>query len=219
LRQSWAGNPDLEAKLAADTSPLGKARLHLFRQNVGPWLRLEENVPFIPGVPEHKPKGAGYYPEDLSKEEFQTWLNGLSEADKAKATGFFWLVRRTAGKKLELVPYSQAYQEYLAPSARLLREAAKLTQNSSLKKFLTTRAEAFEKDNYYDSDVAWMDLDSELEITIGPYETYEDELFGYKAAFEAFVNFEKRGRDQEALPLQRRAARHRGSSADGSQVP
>ncbi len=187
LRQAWGGNLDLQGKLASDTTALGKARYHLFRQNVGPWLRRDDTVPFLTGVPDHKPKGAGYYPEDMTKEEFQTWLTTLSEKDKAKAIGFFWLVQRTAGKKLELVPYSQAYQEWLAPAARALKEAAKATDNKTLRQYLNTRAEAFGKDDYYESDVAWMDLDSPLEITIGPYETYEDELFGYKAAFEAFV--------------------------------
>ncbi len=187
LRQSWAGNPALTAQLAADTTPLGRARAHLFKQNVGPWLRLGDNLPFVTGVPDHKPKGAGYYPDDLTKEEFQSWLAGLSEKEKARATGFFWLVQRNAGKKLTLVPYSQAYQEFLAPAAQTMREAAKLTANLSLRRYLNARAEAFATDDYYESDVAWMDLDAQLEITIGPYETYEDELFGYKAAFEAFI--------------------------------
>ena len=85
------------------------------------------------------------------------------------------------------MPYSQEYAEWLKPAAKLLREAAALTGNASLKKFLELRAAAFESDDYYASDVAWMDLDAPVEVTIGPYETYEDELFGYKAAFEAFV--------------------------------
>jgi hypothetical protein len=85
------------------------------------------------------------------------------------------------------VPYSREYAEWLEPAAALLREAAALTTNASLKKFLELRAAAFESDDYYASDLAWMDLDAPVEVTIGPYETYEDELFGYKAAFEAFV--------------------------------
>ena len=142
--------------------------------------------PFIEGVPA-KPDRANYYPDDMTKEEFETWLKGLSESDKQKATGFFHLIRRGPDKKLMLVPYSQAYKEYLVPAAALLREAAAFTTNASLKNFLKKRADAFSSDDYYESDVAWMDLDSPIDVTIGPYETYEDELFSYKAAFEAYV--------------------------------
>jgi hypothetical protein len=85
------------------------------------------------------------------------------------------------------VPYSQAYREYLEPAARLLHEAAALTTNATLRNFLNKRADAFGSDDYYDSDVAWMDLDAPIDVTIGPYETYEDELFSYKAAFEAYI--------------------------------
>lgn len=186
LRQVWSGNEALEKKLQADKSAAGQQRLHYFYVNDGPWSRLDEKEPFIEGVPK-KLEGANYYPEDMTKEEFETWVKGLSEADQHKATGFFYLIRRGADKKLMLVPYSQAYKEYLGPAARLLREAAALTTNASLKNFLNKRADAFGSDDYYESDVAWMDLDSPIDVTIGPYETYEDELFSYKAAFEAYV--------------------------------
>jgi len=88
---------------------------------------------------------------------------------------------------LKAVPYSEEYREFLEPAAKLLREAAALTNNKTLKDFLNKRAAAFASNDYYDSDVAWMDLDAPIDVTIGPYETYEDELFGYKAAFEAYV--------------------------------
>ena len=97
------------------------------------------------------------------------------------------VIRRGPDGGLTAVPYSQEYAEWLKPAAKLLREAAALTKNASLKKFLELRADAFESDDYYASDFAWMDLDAPVEVTIGPYETYEDELFGYKAAFESFV--------------------------------
>ena len=186
LRQVWSGNEALEKKLQADKSAAGQQRLHYFYINDGPWSRLDEKEPFIEGVPK-KLEGANYYPEDMTKEEFETWVKGLSEADQHKATGFFYLIRRGPDKKLMLVPYSQAYKEYLVPAASLLREAAALTTNASLKNFLNKRADAFGSDDYYESDVAWMDLDSPIDVTIGPYETYEDELFSYKAAFEAYV--------------------------------
>lgn len=187
LRQAWSGNVDLKAKLEADSSPLGQARLHYFMINKGPWSRLDQNKLFIPGVPLEKPKEAGFYPDGLTADEFNAWAKTLSEADRKSAEGFFTVIRRDAGGKLKSVPYSQEYGQFLAPAARLLQEAADLTTNATLKDFLTKRAAAFLSDNYYASDVAWMDLDAPIELTIGPYETYEDELFGYKAAYEAFV--------------------------------
>ena len=187
LRQVWNGNAALEKKLMADKTPAGERRLHYFYINDGPWSRLDNQEPFIEGVPKEKPPQASYYPDDITKDEFNAWVETLSDADKQKATGFFYLIRRGEDKKLTFVPYSEAYKEYLEPAAKLLREAAALTTNASLRNFLTKRADAFGSNDYYDSDVAWMDLDSPIEVTIGPYETYEDELFSYKAAFEAYV--------------------------------
>jgi len=187
LRQVWSGNDALEKKLLADKSAAGRERLHYFYINDGPWSRLDNNEPFVEGVPHEKPANANYYPDDMSKDEFNSWLQGLSEPDKQKATGFFHLIRRGPDKKLTIIPYSEAYKEYLGPAAVLLREAAALTTNATLKNFLNKRADAFASDDYYESDVAWMDLDSPIDVTVGPYETYEDELFSYKAAFEAYV--------------------------------
>lgn len=186
LRQVWSGNAALEQRLLADKSPAGRQRLHYFYVNDGPWSRLDDNDPFIEGAPK-QPDGANFYPEDMTKDEFNFWVETLSATDKQKATGFFYLIRRGSDQKLTLVPYSQAYKEYLEPAARLLREAAALTTNATLKNFLNKRADAFGSDDYYESDVAWMDLDSPIDVTIGPYETYEDELFSYKAAFEAYI--------------------------------
>jgi hypothetical protein len=138
-------------------------------------------------VPHEKPPQANFYPDDITKDEFNSWLNGLSDPEKEKATGYFYTIRRDAGGKLTTVPYSQEYREFLEPTATLLREAAALTTNRTLKDFLAKRADAFASNDYYASDVAWMDLDAPIDVTMGPYETYEDELFGYKAAFEAFV--------------------------------
>src|SRR5689334_10813463 len=187
LRQVWSGNDALEKKLLADKTPAGRLRLQYFYINDGPWSRLDNNEPFIEGMPQEKPLQANYYPDDMSKDEFNAWVQTLSDGDKQKATGFFYLIRRGADKKLVTMPYSQAYKEYLEPAARLLREAAGLTSNATLKTFLNKRADAFGSDDYYESDVAWMDLDSPIDVTIGPYETYEDELFSYKAAFEAYI--------------------------------
>jgi len=187
LRQVWSGNDELHKKLEADKSAIGRQRLHYFLINDGPWSRLDENEPFIAGVPSVKPPHANFYPDDVTKDEFNSWLAGLSDSEKEKATGYFYTIRRDAGGKLMSVPYNEEYREFLEPAAKLLREAAALTTNQTLKDFLSKRADAFASNDYYASDVAWMDLKGPIDVTIGPYETYEDELFGYKAAFEAYV--------------------------------
>ncbi|MDQ1638387.1 MAG: hypothetical protein QOF62_1726 [Pyrinomonadaceae bacterium] len=187
LRQVWSGNDALKAKLEADKTAAGRQRLHYFLINDGPWSRLDSNEPFIEGVPKEKPPQANFYPDDITKDEFNSWLAGLPGSEKENATGYFYTIRRDASRKLMSVPYSQEYREFLEPAAKLLREAAALTTNRTLKNFLSKRADAFTSNDYYASDVAWMDLDAPIDVTIGPYETYEDELFGYKAAFEAYV--------------------------------
>ena len=187
LRQVWSGNEALKKRLERDKTPAGRERLHYFRINNGPWSRLDSDEPFIEGVPKEKPAGANYYPEDMTKEEFNTWSQSLPLEARERALGFFYTIRRDAGGKLKVVPYSEEYKEFLVPAARLLREAAASTTNETLRNFLTLRADAFASNDYYASDVAWMELDAPIDVTIGPYETYEDELFSYKAAFEAYV--------------------------------
>lgn len=192
VRQVWSGNGTLRQKLEADKSVLGRQQLHYFMINKGPWSRIDSNEPFIEGVPA-KPPNANFYPDDITREEFNTWVAGLTPEEKQKATGFFYLIRRSDDRKLKTVPYSEAYAEFLKPAAQLLREAAALTTNKTLQDFLSKRADAFASDDYYQSDVAWMDLDAPIDVTIGPYETYEDELFSYKAAFEAYVTLRDEG--------------------------
>lgn len=184
LRQAWTGNPAMREQLRSYTGPHAAAAREYFDINFGPWDRLAERQPFIGDKPH--PKGAGYYPEDLTKEAFEGWI-AKHPADKDRFTSTVTVIRRGQDGGLVAIPYSKEYAEWLKPSAKLLREAAALTHNASLKKFLTLRADAFENDDYYASDVAWMDLDAPVEVTIGPYETYEDDLFGYKASFESFV--------------------------------
>jgi hypothetical protein len=188
MKQYWSGNLATYEKLKADKTPLGQARLRYYWINKGPWSNLEENKAFMPGVPPRKPEGANFYPEDMTKAEFETWVKTLPKDQEEQATGFFTVIRRDSAGKLTIVPYSVEYKGELTRGAALLREAAALTDNASLKDFLTKRAAAYESNDYYESDMAWMDLDAPLDITIGPYETYNDELFGYKAAFEAYVN-------------------------------
>jgi hypothetical protein len=199
MEQLWSGNLALYKKLQQDKSPLGQARLHYFWINKSPWSEIDEHKAFLPGVPEHKRLGANFYPEDMTKEEFEAWVKTLSPAQKEQAVGFFTVIRRGADKKLTIVPYSKEYKTHLDEAAKLLREAAALTSNASLKRFLATRADAFSSNDYFASDMAWMDLDAPLDITYGPYETYNDELFGYKAAFEAYINLRD---DKESTRLQ-----------------
>jgi hypothetical protein len=186
LRQVWRGNAELLRKLEADRTPAGQARLRYFRINYGPWSRLDHDEPFVPGVPA-KPPQAGFYPGDMTKEEFHAWVGTLKGEAAAEAAGFFHVIRRGADGKLRAIPYSEEYREFLDPASRALREAAALTPNETLKKFLSLRAAAFLSNDYYASDVAWMELDAPLEVTIGPYEVYEDALLNAKAAFEAYV--------------------------------
>jgi hypothetical protein len=188
LEQVWTGNLALEKKLKADQSPLGKARVDYFWLNKGPWSDLDDHKAFLPGVPDRKPLGAAFYPEDMTREEFETWAKKQSQSYRAQAEGFFTVIRRGKTGGLEVVPYSEAYHPELRQCDQLLRDAARLTDNATLRHFLETRAAAFLSNDYYESDVAWMDLDAPVDITIGPYETYNDELFGYKASYEAYVN-------------------------------
>ena len=203
LQQLWDGNQSLYAHLQKDTTPLGKARLHYFWLNKGPWSEIDEFKAFLPGVPPRKPVGANFYPENMTKEAFERWVAQLTPEEQAQAKGFFTVIRwkenaQSAGSDLVAIPYSQAYAEDLTKAANLLHEAAALTDNESLKKFLNLRADAFLSNDYYQSDLAWMDLDAPLDITIGPYETYNDELFGYKAAFEGYVSLRD---DEESAKL------------------
>ena len=200
LKQVWAGNDAMLQDLAhasvshsrglsgagAASADLAYARLHYFLINKGPWSRLDHNKGFIPGAPE-KPEGGNFYPAGATKADVQKWLDSLGGDDKARATGFFTTVRRSPRGTFTAVPYSIEYQGELARAAALLREAADLTTQPTLKKFLSARADAFLTDDYYASDVAWMELDASIEPTIGPYEVYEDEWFNFKAAFEAFI--------------------------------
>jgi hypothetical protein len=179
LRQVDAGN----GALAERTRVLPEEVQTYFAVNFGPWDRIDQMEPWLGGAPH--PPGAGYYPPDMTKEEFAAWVAAHPE-DRALFEGLYHVIRRRDGG-LVAVPYSSEYGEWLVPAADHLLAAAGATGNASLRRFLELRAAAFASDEYTESDMAWMDLDSPVEVTIGPYEVYEDGLFGYKAAFEAFV--------------------------------
>jgi len=148
--------------------------------NYGPWDRLDGDKPFIDGVGP-KPPGANFYPSDMSREEFEAaYLPGKN--------GLYSLVRRDAAGKLTLVPYHVAYAEELAEAARLLREAAGLADIPDFANYLKLRAAALISDDFQISDMYWMDVkDNVIDVVIGPIETYEDQLFGYRAAYESYV--------------------------------
>ncbi|NIA00294.1 hypothetical protein [Massilia sp. CCM 8734] len=194
LRQRWAHNEALWSALKKDKTALGKARLDYFWLNKGPWSILDGNNSFMPAtyagitIPSKKPEGANFYPEGATKAALEAWMNALASKDKEQAQWFFTTIRNGAEGTFKTVTYAEEYKAELGKLATLLREAAASTDNASLKKFLTLRADAFLSNDYLASDFAWMDLDAPVDITIGPYETYNDELFGYKAAFEAYVN-------------------------------
>lgn len=189
LRQVSEQNPDYRLRLAqqANDSPLDRAGYDYFIANNGRWDRLAKDEPFIApfGPVGHKPEGAAFYPPDLTKEEMERYIAAHPE-QKDALQGLFTVVRRD-GDRLVTIPYSQHYREFLEPAAARLREAAAMTKNDSLRNYLTKLADAFFKDNYRESDMAWMDLTGPIEVIIGPYEVYEDALFNYKAAFESFV--------------------------------
>jgi hypothetical protein len=199
LRQRWVGNEALWEALQKDNSPLGKARQNAFWLNKGPWSIIDGHKAFLPTevggikIPSKKPEGGSFYPVGASKPALEAWMNSLPATDKEQAQWFFTTIRSGEGGKFKIVKFSDEYRPELEKLAVLLKQAAALTDNAALKKFLGLRADAFLSNDYLPSDFAWMDLDSPVDITIGPYETYNDELFGYKAAFEAYVSI----RDQK----------------------
>lgn len=188
MDQFWKNDLATYQRLRRDGTPIGQERFKYFGINKGPWSEIDEWTAFMPDVPARKLPGANYYPEDMTKDEFESWVKTLSPEQKEQAEGFFTVIRRTPDHRLKIVPYNEEYKGQLDLAGKLLRDAVALTDNESLKKFLASRADAFASNNYYESDMAWMDLDAPVDVTFGPYETYLDEMFGYKAAFEAYIN-------------------------------
>ncbi|MCB0597367.1 MAG: Zn-dependent hydrolase [Lewinellaceae bacterium] len=148
--------------------------------NYGPWDRLAGNEPFIYGVGP-KPAGANFYPVDMTKEEFEA-------AQLEGKAGLYTFLRRDEAGKLKTVAYHEQFAEQVQKASGLLRQAAALAENEALKKYLNMRADALLSDDYQASDMAWLDMkDNQVDVVIGPIETYEDQLFGYKAAHECYV--------------------------------
>lgn len=189
IRQVSEDNPAIRARLVngAGRSALEREGLDLFDINKGRWDRLKEDAPFISqfGAAGKKPDGAAFYPTDMTKAELESYV-AAHPGSKNELEALLTVVRRD-GTALVGIPYSAFYRHFLEPAAARLREAAVLSEEPSLRDFLTKRADAFLNDDYFASDLAWMDLKGPIEVVIGPYEVYEDNLFNYKAAFESFV--------------------------------
>jgi hypothetical protein len=208
-RQAYPG--DRAKLLAGITNP---ATRRFVEVNYGPWDRLAGNAPFVPGVGP-KPDVAGFYPLDMTREEFD-------RADLPASRSEYTVLKRDAKGALQVVPYSKYYGAELERAAALLDRAAALAEDPGLRKYLELRAKALRTDEYRASDMAWLEMkDNRLDLVIGPIETYEDKLFGYKAAFEAYVLVEQAPREvrgdaagaaarpARARRLQVRDARHR----------
>ncbi len=182
LLQVARENPTWRAEIASREEP--KSTLAYFDIMYGPWDRLEENRRFWGN--KEKPRGGTFYPEDLTKEEFEKWIEANPDRED-DFKSYFTVIERYDGG-LRAVPYAAVYKKYLEPTAATLEEAAVVAKDARLKKYLLSRARAFRDNDYRPSDMDWMDLgDGDIELVIGPYEVYEDELLGYKAAFEAFI--------------------------------
>jgi hypothetical protein len=178
-RQVSEDNPALREQLAK----MDGAAYDYFIANKGPWDRLKGDESFIGTT--KKPEGAAFYPADITKQEFESYV-AAHPAQKDELEGLFTVVRRD-GTNLVAIPYAAFYKDFLDPAAAKLREAAAITNDPTLKRFLTLRADAFSSGDYRESDMAWMDLAGNIEVVIGPYEVYEDNLFNYKTSFESFV--------------------------------
>ncbi|NVJ61219.1 MAG: Zn-dependent hydrolase [Gammaproteobacteria bacterium] len=156
--------------------------------NYGPWDRLNGDKPFIKDFKE-KPLGANFYPEDMTKAEYEAWQKSHSEwLENNKFAELYTMVERDSSGNLELVAYSEKFSEELKQASDLLLKASELADNEEFKNYLKLRAKALTSNDYQASDFAWMDMKTNpIEVVIGPIETYEDMLFGYRTAFESYV--------------------------------
>ena len=184
LRQRGVQLPQLRETISRSRRADRDLLVAMFDRNFGPWDEVAELRPFWGTQP--MPEGAGFYPADLTREEFDAYLAANPDQREALTSPYTVVERR--GDGFVAVPYSEAYREWLVPAARLLEQAAERTSNPSLKRFLSLRAKSFLSDDYFESEMAWMDLqDTPIEVAIGPYEVYTDRLYGTKTAFESFV--------------------------------
>ena len=184
FRQLDQNNPAYKDQIKNSDLPNKDLILKMFKQHYGVCDGLNEGKVFY-GDAEACPKGGGFYPADMTTQEFEDWIAAHPDDEEAFRSGY--TVIRREGDNLIAIPYAEAYAEWLEPAAALLREAAELSEEPTLKRFLNLRADAFLSDDYFESEMAWMDLEGNIEIAIGPYEVYDDGLFGYKTAYEMFL--------------------------------
>ncbi|CEG84993.1 hypothetical protein RMATCC62417_18732 [Rhizopus microsporus] len=194
MRQAWSGNEALREKLQKEGN---KDLCTLFEMYKGPWAREDDNAVFVDGAPK-RPEGGNFYPEDMSKEEFESWVVTLSEEEQKRAKSYYTVIRRDDKGQLKSVPYSEAFSDLLKPAAAHIRDAAeelkdvyeKGHEGTNIYEFLTSRAKAFETNDYMDSELDWLRLGkfNNLEITLGPYEQYTDGLFTFKSAYEFYIH-------------------------------
>ena len=219
LRQVWFGNDAMLLDLARDESPEGRARLHYFLINKGPWSRLDHDEPFVPGAPP-KPEGANFYPAGATKAEIEKWIQSLPEAERARATGFFTVVRRAPNGQLHARPVQRRVSERAGARGRAAARGGRPRGRAdaegvshearATRSCRTTTTTATSR--------GWSSKGA-IEPTIGPYEVYEDEFFNYKAAFEAFITVRDDAESGKLPEVRRRAAGHREPPADRSEVP
>ncbi len=193
-RQTWQGYEAFAPRALAVAGPDAAAVRDYLRIMVGPWDRIDGFRPFVGDV--QRPPGAGFYPEDLTRAGFAAWL-AAHPADAPAFTSPLTVIRRD-GKDLVAVPYSKAFADLVRRLASELSDSAAATTDANLKKFLTLRAESVRTDDYFASDMAWVDLDAPIEVAIGPFGRSEDGLIGYKASFGAVIGIERR-KDSEQL--------------------
>ncbi len=183
-RQAHLEGWQIRERLERSRDPIHRKTLHLLVLNAGPFDRFNEFEPFYGKTP--RPPGAGFYPADLTKEELETYIEAHPDQRDALLDPF--TVVRRDGARLVTVPYHEEYAEWIVPASKLLLKASGSAENPSLEKFLESRSEALLTDDYYQSDLDWIDLkDNRIELVFGPYEVYEDNLMGVKTAYEATI--------------------------------
>lgn len=183
-KQISPNSKNLYEKLISSNNEWYQKLGHYMAINYGPWDRFNNNEPFIGSYA--RPEGANFYPEDISKNQIEQWLNKHPD-DKNSFFSPYTAIRRNI-ENLTAIPYSQLYKNELSKASKKLKEAAKITSCEPLKKFLTARADSFLNNNYYESELLWLaTIKCDIDITIGPYEYYEDKLLGFKTAFESII--------------------------------
>ncbi|KAI7904446.1 uncharacterized protein BX663DRAFT_432298 [Cokeromyces recurvatus] len=205
MRQAWKGNEQLRKTLYQTGN---KEQCTLFEMYKGPWAREDDNVPFLENIPK-RPEGGNFYPEDMTKEEFEKWITTLSPEKQREAKSYYTIIIRNSKGELESVPYSKAYADLLQPAAVHIREAVEELKKETtfshdkegtrIEDFLASRADAFESNNYLDSELDWLRLGkfNKLEVTMGPYEQYTDGIFTFKSAYEFYIHV----RDEQSSKL------------------